>query len=121
MGFFMDGKQINHESLSFSDVMRVAPVRISPVGDGRSYVIQGLAERVERLCELSSTERSGKRCSQVTSTSTFARRSSSPIEVYRGSQAPPQLRRLVRAAAPRSLRGRLRRCGRTTTQNKRKP
>ncbi len=39
-GYFFDGKQINHEALSFSDVMRVAPgLRISPTGDGRTYVI----------------------------------------------------------------------------------
>ena len=31
MGFFMDGNKINHESMSFSDVMRVAPgLEISP-------------------------------------------------------------------------------------------
>ncbi|MDB4877244.1 MAG: TonB-dependent receptor plug [Gemmatimonadetes bacterium] len=39
-GFYMDGKQINHESISFSDVMRTAPgLRVSPTGDGRTYVI----------------------------------------------------------------------------------
>jgi len=41
MGFFMDGKEINHESLAFSDVMRTAPgLRIMPTGDGRTYVIR---------------------------------------------------------------------------------
>src|SRR5678815_1482608 len=40
MGRFYDGKQINHESMSFSDVMRIDPgLRISPTGDGRTYVI----------------------------------------------------------------------------------
>jgi len=40
MGYYMDGKQINNAAMSFSDVMRVAPgLRISPAGDGRSYVI----------------------------------------------------------------------------------
>ena len=40
MGYFMDGKLINNTAISFSDVMRVAPgLRISPAGDGRSYVI----------------------------------------------------------------------------------
>lgn len=40
MGYFMDGKMINHEAMSFSDVMRAAPgLRVSPTGDGRTYVI----------------------------------------------------------------------------------
>jgi hypothetical protein len=40
MGYFFDGKQINHEALMFSDVMRVSPgLRITPTGDGRTQVI----------------------------------------------------------------------------------
>jgi len=40
MGRFYDGKQINHASMSFSDVMRMDPgLRIQPTGDGRTYVI----------------------------------------------------------------------------------
>jgi len=40
LGRFYDGKQINHESMSFSDVMRMDPgLKIQPTGDGRTYVI----------------------------------------------------------------------------------
>ena len=40
MGYFMDGKQINHEAISFADVMRAAPgISVQPLGDGRTYVI----------------------------------------------------------------------------------
>ena len=40
MGQFMDGNQINHESLSFSDVLRMGRgLRVSPAGDGRTYVV----------------------------------------------------------------------------------
>jgi len=40
LGRFYDGKMINHESMSFSDVMRMDPgLKISPTGDGRTYVI----------------------------------------------------------------------------------
>jgi hypothetical protein len=39
-GSYMDNKQINHEAISFSDVMRQAQgLRVSPSGDGRTYVI----------------------------------------------------------------------------------
>lgn len=41
MGYYLDGNRINHQSLAFSDVMRAVPgLRISPAGDGRTYVIQ---------------------------------------------------------------------------------
>jgi hypothetical protein len=41
MGYYMDGNMINHQSMSFSDVMRVAPgLKVSPAGDGRTYVIE---------------------------------------------------------------------------------
>lgn len=40
MGYYLDGKTINHQALSFSDVMRVAPgLRIIPLGNGRSNMI----------------------------------------------------------------------------------
>jgi hypothetical protein len=40
MGQFMDGNQINHQALSFSDVLRVGRgLRVSPLGDGRTYVV----------------------------------------------------------------------------------
>jgi carboxypeptidase family protein len=40
LGRFYDGKQINHQSLSFSDVMRIDPgLKVQPTGDGRTYVI----------------------------------------------------------------------------------
>lgn len=40
MGYFFDGKQINHEALMFSDVMRISPgLRVQPTGDGRTQVI----------------------------------------------------------------------------------
>lgn len=39
-GYYMDGDQINKNSLKFSDVMRTAPgLRVSPNGDGRTYSI----------------------------------------------------------------------------------
>lgn len=40
LGRFYDGKQINHQSISFSDVMRIDPgLKVQPTGDGRTYVI----------------------------------------------------------------------------------
>jgi len=40
MGRYYDGKQINHASMAFSDVMRMDPgLKIQPSGDGRTSVI----------------------------------------------------------------------------------
>ncbi|HTE45372.1 MAG TPA: M56 family metallopeptidase [Gemmatimonadaceae bacterium] len=40
LGVFVDGGQINHRLIAFSEVMRVVPgFRIAPAGNGRSYVI----------------------------------------------------------------------------------
>ena len=39
-GYFLDGEQINHASMMFSDVMRTVPgLKIQPSGDGRTSVI----------------------------------------------------------------------------------
>lgn len=41
MGDYMDGNRINHQSMSFSDVMRTARgISVVPAGDGRNYVIR---------------------------------------------------------------------------------
>ena len=41
MGYFMDGRMINHESHLLSDALRVAPgLTMSPSGDGRTNVIR---------------------------------------------------------------------------------
>jgi hypothetical protein len=56
MGFFMDGKQINHESMSFSDVMRVVQGCEPPVAaDAATSSATGSASNG---CELTSTEHS---------------------------------------------------------------
>jgi hypothetical protein len=40
MGYFMDGKDINHDAIQFSDVLRMAPgLKVQPAGDGRTYVV----------------------------------------------------------------------------------
>lgn len=40
LGYFFDGNQINHNAVTFSDVMRVAPgLRMDPTGNGRTYKI----------------------------------------------------------------------------------
>jgi hypothetical protein len=39
-GYFLDGKQINHDALQFTDIMYTVPgLRVSPVGNGRDYTV----------------------------------------------------------------------------------
>ena len=91
MGFYMDGKTINHESMSFSDVMRVAPgLRIQPTGDGRTYVITD-ARSASNGCvnfyvdgTLWQSMTPGDIDSYVQPSELVA------IEVYHGSETPPQ-------------------------------
>jgi hypothetical protein len=91
MGYYFDGDQINHESMSFSDVMRIAPgLRISPSGDGRTYVIQD-SRSASGGCvnyyvdgTLWQTLQPGDIDSYVRPAEMVA------VEVYHGSQTPPQ-------------------------------
>jgi hypothetical protein len=91
MGYYMDGDKINRASMSFSDVMRVAPgLRISPVGDGRSYVITD-ARSASNGCvnfyvdgTLWQTLQPGDIDQYVRPDELVA------IEVYHGAQTPPQ-------------------------------
>ena len=91
MGYFMDGKMINHESLSFSDVMRVAPgLRISPVGDGRSYVISD-SRSASNGCVNFYVDGTLWQTLQPGDIDQYVRpQELVAIEVYHGSQAPPQ-------------------------------
>lgn len=90
-GYFFDGDQINHESMTFSDVMRISPgLRISPSGDGRTYVIQD-SRSASNGCvnyyvdgTLWQTLQPGDIDSYVRPAEMVA------IEVYHGSQTPPQ-------------------------------
>ena len=91
MGFFMDDKAINKEAMSFSDVMRVAPgLRISPTGDGRTYVITD-SRSASNGCvnfyvdgTLWQTLQPGDIDQYVRPNELVA------VEVYHGSQTPPQ-------------------------------
>jgi hypothetical protein len=90
-GFYMDGKAINHESLSFSDVMRVAPgLRVSPTGDGRTYVITDARSATNGCVNfyvdgtLWQTMTPGDIDQFVRPYELVA------VEVYHGSQTPPQ-------------------------------
>jgi hypothetical protein len=91
MGFYMDGKAINHESLSFSDVMRTAPgLRVTPTGDGRTYVITD-SRSASNGCvnfyvdgTLWQTMTPGDIDQYVRPYELVA------VEVYHGSQTPPQ-------------------------------
>jgi hypothetical protein len=91
MGYFLDGKQINHESLSFSDVMRVVPgLRISPAGDGRTYVITD-SRSASNGCVNYYVDNTLWQTLSPGDIDQFVRPAELvAIEVYHGSQAPPQ-------------------------------
>jgi hypothetical protein len=91
MGYYMDGKMINHESLSFSDVMRVAPgLRVSPTGDGRTYVIED-ARSASNGCVNFYVDGTQWQSLTPGDIDDYVRPSELvAVEVYHGSNTPPQ-------------------------------
>ena len=91
MGYFLEGNQINHDALTFSDVMRVAPgLRVAPTGDGRTYVIQD-ARNATGGCVNFYVD--GTFWQQMTpgDIDDFVRPNEVvAVEVYHGSETPPQ-------------------------------
>jgi hypothetical protein len=90
-GYFFDGDQINHESMTFSDVMRIAPgLRISPTGDGRTYVIQD-SRSASNGCVNYYVDGTLWQTLQPGDIDQYVRpQEMVAVEVYHGSQTPPQ-------------------------------
>lgn len=91
MGYFMEGNAINHDALSFSDVMRVAPgLRITPTGDGRTYTIQD-ARNATGGCVNYYVDNTPWQQMTPGDIDDFVRPSEVvAVEVYHGSETPPQ-------------------------------
>lgn len=91
-GFFMDGSTINKNAISFSDVLRIAPgLKVSPVGDGRSYVITDSRNPGGTACVNFFVDNT--RWTEMTpgDIDTFVRPDELvAVEVYHGSETPPQ-------------------------------
>lgn len=92
MGYFMDGDAINHNSISFADVMRVAPgLKVVPLGDGRTYVITDSRNPAGNGCVnfyVDNTRWTEMRPGDV---SDYVRPEELvAVEVYHGSETPPQ-------------------------------
>lgn len=91
MGYFMDGNQINHETMNFSDVMRTAPgLRVSPTGDGRTYVITD-SRNAQGGCVNYVVDGAPWQTMSAGDIDQFVRPNEIvAVEVYHGSQTPPQ-------------------------------
>lgn len=91
MGYFMEGNQINHDALSFSDVMRIAPgLRITPTGDGRTYTIQD-SRNATGGCVNYYVDNTPWQQITPGDIDDFVRPSEIvAVEVYHGSETPPQ-------------------------------
>ncbi|MGH9887055.1 MAG: carboxypeptidase regulatory-like domain-containing protein [bacterium] len=91
MGRFYEGNQINHEAMSFSDVVRVDPgLRITPAGDGRTYVISD-ARNASGGCVNYWVDNTPWETMTPGDIDGFVRPNEIvAMEVYHGAQAPPQ-------------------------------
>jgi hypothetical protein len=91
MGRFYDGKQLNHESMSFSDVMRIDPgLRISPAGDGRTYVITDARNATGGCVNVYVDGTYWEPMSPGDIDSYVRPNEMVAVEVYHGSETPPQ-------------------------------
>jgi hypothetical protein len=93
-GYFLDGKQINHDALVFSDVMRVVPgLRVTPTGDGRTYSITD-SRVAQGGCVTFYVD--GVEWQQMTpgDIDSFVRPGEMvAVEVYHGTNTPPQFQK----------------------------
>ncbi|HVX38679.1 MAG TPA: carboxypeptidase regulatory-like domain-containing protein [Gemmatimonadaceae bacterium] len=91
MGFYMDGKLVNKDALTFSDVMRAAPgLQVSPLGDGRTYVITD-SRNPQNGCVNYFVDGFPWETISPGDIDDFVRPSEIvAVEVYHGSETPPQ-------------------------------
>lgn len=91
MGYYMDGNQINHETMNFSDVMRTAPgLKVSPTGDGRTYVITD-SRNAQGGCVNYVVDGAPWQTMSAGDIDQFVRPNEVvAVEVYHGSNTPPQ-------------------------------
>jgi hypothetical protein len=91
MGQFFDGNQINHHSMMFSDVMRIATgLRIQPSGDGRTSVITD-SRSAQNGCVNYYVDGSPWTTMTPGDIDDYIRPNEMvAVEVYHGSSTPPQ-------------------------------
>lgn len=94
MGRFYEGDQINKNAMLFSDVMRIDPsLRITPTGDGRTYTITD-ARNAAGGCVTYWVDNTPWETMTPGDIDNFVRPNEIvAIEVYHGSQTPPQFTR----------------------------
>lgn len=92
MGFYMDGKQINKDALTFSDAMRVAPgLHVVPTGDGRTYQITSTRDPTGNGCVNFYVDGSYWREMSPGDIDQYVRPDEiTAVEVYSSTTAPPQ-------------------------------
>lgn len=92
LGYYMDGKQINKDALTFSDAMRVVPsLHVVPTGDGRTYAITSTRDPSGNGCVNFYVDGSPWKEMSPGDIDQFVRPEEiTAIEVYQGSTAPPQ-------------------------------
>jgi hypothetical protein len=91
MGRFYDGDQINHDAMSFSDVMRIDPgLRITPTGDGRTYSISDARNAAGGCVNFFVDNQPWTEMTPGDIDGYVQPNEIVAIEVYHGGQTPPQ-------------------------------
>lgn len=92
LGYYMDGKVINKDALTFSDAMRVAPgLHVVPTGDGRTYQITSTRDPTGNGCVNFYVDGSYWREMSPGDIDQFVRPEEiTGVEIYSSATAPPQ-------------------------------
>jgi hypothetical protein len=93
-GYFLDGKQINHDALMFTDIMYTVPgLKVTPVGNGRDYTVTD-SRNAANGCVVYWVD--GFEWPEMTpgDINNFVRPGETvAVEVYHGSNTPPQFQK----------------------------
>ena len=123
MGYFMDGDQINHDAISFADVMRVAPgLKVVPLGDGRTYVITDSRNPAGSGCVNFYVD--GTKWTEMSpgDVSTYVNPSELvAVEIYHGSETPAQYTSPGMSSCATVVAWTIARIGNTASSNKKSP
>ena len=93
-GYFLDGKQINHDAIMFTDIMYTVPgLKVSPVGNGRDYAVTDTRNAANGCVNYFVDGFPWDEMSPGDINNFVRPNETVAVEVYHGSNTPPQFQK----------------------------
>ena len=93
-GYFLDGKQINHDAMMFTDIMYNVPgLRVSPVGNGRDYTVTDTRNAANGCVNYYVDGFPWEEMTPGDINNFVKPNETVAVEVYHGSNTPPQFQK----------------------------